>query len=64
MGKSVTITERALTQIKRQKKALTLVCPTCGASNKPGRSVIDLDEYDDARCEKCQDVWQVTYEAL
>lgn len=57
MGLPQTIADRALATLQRTKRAATLTCPSCGASNRPGTSPIDLDEYDDARCEKCGDVW-------
>lgn len=59
MGKHVTTYDKALASHARATRAKTLVCPTCGAQNKPGTNPIDLDEYDDARCEKCGDIWQV-----
>lgn len=50
--------DRAVKAQQRQIVEKTLVCLACGQRNKPGASVIDVDEYDDARC-ICGYVWAV-----
>lgn len=50
--------ETALRERTRQKAAKTLACESCGARNKPGLQLIDLDDYDTAWC-KCGACWAV-----
>ncbi len=64
MGKHLDNHEKARRQLVRAKFEMDLSCMACGVGNRPGRKVIELDEYDDARCEKCGYVWaeHVVYE--
>ena len=51
--------ERAIKEQARQKAAMTLECPQCGAKNQPGNRCIDIDDKDDAWCGQCSFCWQV-----
>lgn len=56
--------ERALKQLARRRVAVTLVCPTCGEANRPGRDLIELDDHDTAWCGACGESWAVQVDAV
>lgn len=58
MGKRQSSYDKAVQQQVRRQAEKTLCCSECGTQNKPGAVVIDIDEYDDARC-PCGHVFQV-----
>ena len=62
MGKHETAYDKAVKQQARRKAALGLVCPECHYQNRPGAVEIDVDEHDDAHCERCGYIWQVRIE--
>lgn len=64
MGHRPGFYEIALKQQARRKAEKDLSCPSCGVGNRPGRIVIDIDETDDARCSKCDYIWQVRIDGL
>lgn len=59
MGQRSSVHDRAVQQQRRRQAEQALVCPTCGYRNRPGAIEIDIDECDDARCGRCDAVWQV-----
>lgn len=58
MGKPQSFYDRARREAIRRKVEWTLSCDACGRGNRPGSVVIDIDEYDDARC-PCGHIFRV-----
>ena len=59
MAHRVSPYDRARRAHERQRCEQTLTCPGCGTANRPGARVIDLDDHDDAWCDRCGHVFQV-----
>ena len=62
MGKHESAYDKAVKAQARHKAALGLVCQECHYQNRPGSMGIDVDEFDDARCDHCGYIWQVRVE--
>lgn len=64
MGRRPSNHDNATRQLRLKQREAALVCPKCGAMNRPGASLIELDETDTAWCGVCADCWVIQAEPL